>query len=461
MSILNDIKCILESILLEDKLKDLQQQNYHIHPDTIKDIWENGVPKNNQGRYINWSLKENTKSFDPKRTRSALEIYDRNKDKIGKFNHQWSINDLERVVHPYTDEGKSFNKKAEDGTHTEYEDEHLIVRRHDSHESAVKAAQLHPSNSCYNNLKEPGKAAWCVSLGGDVGKMHFNHYTKNGESPMYTVENKKDKRKTALVFPDELRDEHDNSLSLSDVMKKHPTVHKTPSLSHHFEEQKLLDDVKNQNASEDTLLRGINHPAAEIQQAAMNNPNATEKVIHNGITRENLYNTVTRNYDLPEHILFKLAGNKDSNVAKEAIRHNNATERVLLKGAEHPDHTVSAAAASSYKASEKVINKVNEHKDIKLLKSLHRDNNPSEEDFMKGVTHSHPSIKQSAINHPNVSENVLLRATKDSNIAFAHMAVEHPNATEKVLQSVANRPDIHENAKKEIIKRLEAGNYKK
>ena len=107
----HNMKMLLESILLEDKLSDLQSRYSHIHPYTIKDIWNNGVPSNNQGKYIDWSIKENIKSHNPSRTKNALEIYDRNKDKIGKFNHQWSVNDLESITHPFTDEGKSFNKK--------------------------------------------------------------------------------------------------------------------------------------------------------------------------------------------------------------------------------------------------------------------------------------------------------------------------------------------------------------
>ena len=96
----SDMKVLLESILLEDKLSDLQSRYSHIHPDTIKDIWNNGVPSNNQGKYIDWAIKENSKSHNPNRTKLALEIYDRNKDKIGKFNHQWSVDDLESVTHP-------------------------------------------------------------------------------------------------------------------------------------------------------------------------------------------------------------------------------------------------------------------------------------------------------------------------------------------------------------------------
>ena len=76
-----NMKCLLESILVEDKLSDLQSRYKDIHPDIIKDIWNNGVPSNNQGRYIDWlidwSVKENNKSHNPQRTKNALDIYDR------------------------------------------------------------------------------------------------------------------------------------------------------------------------------------------------------------------------------------------------------------------------------------------------------------------------------------------------------------------------------------------------
>lgn len=59
------MKCLLESIFVEDKLSDFVNHYKDIHPDTIKDVLDNGVPNNNQGKYIDWSIKENNKSHNP------------------------------------------------------------------------------------------------------------------------------------------------------------------------------------------------------------------------------------------------------------------------------------------------------------------------------------------------------------------------------------------------------------
>jgi hypothetical protein len=374
------MKVLLESILLEDKLSDLQNRYSHIHPDTIKDIWNNGVPSNNQGKYIDWAIKENSKSHKPNRTKNALEIYDRNKDKIGKFNHQWSVDDLESVTHPYTDEGKSFNKKAEEGTSIHYEDDDIIIKQHSNHPSAVKAGFLHPSNSCYNTTNEPGKAEWCVSANSEEGKNRFNEYTGNSRYPLYTIENKKDKSKSAIVLnpnnSPELRDEYDNELKPYQVVHTHPSIINSQignKLLNMGSTKEILDKVPT-NASEQVLLKSLDDGDWSVRKAAISHPKATEQVLLKGLN--------------DSHWIVK----------KAAISHPKVTEQMLLKGLDDSDSMVRSAAISHPKASEQVL--------------------------LKGLNIGTSDIKGEAVSHPKATEQVLLKGLEDNNPDIRSIARE-------------------------------------
>ena len=437
----NNMKMLLESILLEDKLSDLQSRYSHIHPDTIKDIWNNGVPSNNQGKYIDWSIKENIKEHNPNRTKNALEIYDRNKDKIGKFNHQWSINDLESITHPFTDEGKSFNKKAEEGTSTHYEDSDIIIKQHSNHPSAVKAGFLHVDNSCYNTTNEPGKTQWCVSANSEEGNSHFNDYTENGKHPLYTVENKKDKTKTAVVLnPNknpELRDEHDKALKPYQVIYKHPNIinsdlgnkllnmgntkeilHKVPVNASENQLLKGLDDnnsdvrsatVSHSKASEQVLLKGLNDNDSDIRSAAISHPKATEQMLLKGLNdnNSNVRRAAVSHPKASEQMLLKGLDDNNSNVRRAVVSHPKAPEQVLLKGLDNNDWGIRRAAVSHPKASEQVL--------------------------LKGLEDTHWFVRNAAVSHPKASEQMLLKGLEDTHWGVRSAAISHPKATEQML----------------------------
>ncbi len=437
----SDMKVLLESILLEDKLSDLQSRYSHIHPDTIKDIWNNGVPSNNQGKYIDWAIKENTKSHNPNRTKLALEIYDRNKDKIGKFNHQHSIDDLESITHPYTEEGKSFNKKAEEGTSPHYEDNDIIIKQHSNHPSAVKAGFLHPDNSCYNTTKEPGKAEWCVSANSEEGKNHFNNYTENSRYPLYTVENKKDKSKSAIVLnPNEnpeLRDEYDNELKPYQMIYKHPNIVNSRlgnKLLNMGNTRELLDKVP-AKATEQMLLKGLNDNNSDIRKAAVSHPKATEQVLLKGLN------------------------DSDSNVRSAAISHPNATEQMLLKGLDDSHWSVKRGAVSHPKATEQVLLKGLNDSDWFVRRDVARHPKATEQMLLKGLTDSNWIVRDAAVSHPKATEQVLLKGLDDSDSMVRSAAISHPKATEQVLlkglnigsSSIKSAAVSHPNATEQML----------
>ncbi len=456
----SDMKVLLESILLEDKLSDLQSRYSHIHPDTIKDIWNNGVPSNNQGKYIDWAIKENTKSHNPNRTKLALEIYDRNKDKIGKFNHQHSIDDLESITHPYTEEGKSFNKKAEEGTSPHYEDNDIIIKQHSNHPSAVKAGFLHVDNSCYNTTKEPGKAEWCVSANSEEGKNHFNNYTENSRYPLYTVENKKDKSKSAIVLnPNknpELRDEYDNEL------KPYQMIYRHPSIINSQLGNKLLDmdntrnivAAINPNASEQVLLKGLNDNNSDIRKAAISHPKATEQVLLKGLndSDSDVRKAAISHPKATEQVLLKGLNDSDSDVIKAAISHPKATEQVLLKGLNDSDWFVRRGVARHPKATEQVLLKGLSDSDWLVRKAAVRHPKATEQVLLKGLNNSDWIVRDAAVSHPKATEQMLLKGLNDSHWSVRKTAMSHPKATEQMLLKGLddNNPDISSIARKRL-----------
>ncbi len=437
----NNMKVLLESILLEDKLSDLQSRYSHIHPDTIKDIWNNGVPSNNQGKYIDWSIKENIKSHNPSRTKNALEIYDRNKDKIGKFNHQWSINDLESITHPFTDEGKSFNKKAEEGTSTHYEDNDIIVKQHNNHPSAVKAGFLHVDNSCYNNTNEPGKAEWCVSANSEEGNSHFNNYTENGKYPLYTIENKKDKTKTAVVLnPNknpELRDEHDNALKPYQIIYNHPNVINSElgnKLLNMGNTKEILDKVP-ANASENQLLKGLGDTHWGVRHAVVSHSKASEQVLLKGLNDNDsdVRHAAISHPKATEQMLLKGLNDNNSGIRKAAISHPKATEQVLLKGLNDNDSDVRHAVISHPKATEQVLLKGLNDNDSDVRHAVISHPKATEQMLLKGLNDNDSDVRHAVISHPKATEQMLLKGLNDNNSNVRHAAVSHSNATEQML----------------------------
>ena len=445
----HNMKVLLESILVEDKLSDLQSRYSHIHPDTIKDIWNNGVPSNNQGKYIDWSIKENIKNHNPNRTKNALEIYDRNKDKIGKFNHQWSVDDLENITHPYTDEGKSFNKKAEEGTSTHYEDNDIIIKQHNNHPSAVKAGFLHVDNSCYNTTNEPGKAEWCVSANSELGNNHFNNYTEHGKYPLYTVENKKDKTKTAIVLnPNknpELRDEHDADLKPYQVIYNHHNIINSQlgnKLLNMGNTREILHKVPI-NASEQVLLKGLDDNDSDAKSVVVSHPNASEQVLLKGLndSDSDVRRASVSHPKATEHVLLKGLNDSDWIVRSAVVSHPKATEQVLLKGLDDSDSDVREAVVSHPKATEHVLLKgLNDsHWDIRSATVTHP--KATEKVLLKGLNDDKWFVRSAVVSHPNATEQVLLKGLNDDNYNVRRAVVTHPNASEQMLLKGLNDSD--------------------
>ena len=445
----NNMKMLLESILLEDKLSDLQSRYSHIHPDTIKDIWHNGVPSNNQGKYIDWSIKENIKSHNPSRTKNALEIYDRNKDKIGKFNHQWSVDDLESITHPFTDEGKSFNKKAEEGTSIHYEDSDIIIKQHSNHPSAVKAGFLHVDNSCYNNTNEPGKAQWCVSANSEEGNSLFNNYTESGKYPLYTVENKKDKTKTAVVLnPNknpELRDEHDKALKPYQVIYNHPNIINSElgnKLLNMGNTKEILDKVP-VNASENQLLKGLNDSDSDVRMAAVSHPKASEQMLLKGLedTHWAVRKSAVSHPKASEQMLLKGLDDNNLDVRRAAVSNPKASEQTLLKGLDDNNLDVRRAVVSHPKASEQTLLKGLDDNNLDVRKSAVSHPKASEQVLLKGLEDTHWFVRSTAVSHPKATEQMLLKGLDDTHWGVRHAAISHPKASEQMLLKGLNDDD--------------------
>lgn len=89
------------------------------------------------------------------------------------------------AIEPHVGTAPSKNEMKNDTKVLLQTDTH-IVRQHGSQESMEAAAHLPKENPYHDELS--GKANWCVSVGGEDGRNHFNAYTENGTHKFYTIE---------------------------------------------------------------------------------------------------------------------------------------------------------------------------------------------------------------------------------------------------------------------------------
>ena len=193
--------------LLEGKLDDVNEKHYDIS-DTDKQRILQSIPHQNAQHY-DWALRQHAQTpVDTDQLKKTLTAFNTNKDKLGKKNiHQYkSFDELKNAV-------SNFQEKPKEST-TLYDSPTMKVEQHHTYHAAIKAAKLQKDNPHCDNLN--GKATWCISADSDLGQRRYNQYTKNGHVPFYTIEDKTNSRKYALVASPlvkksetELRDEND------------------------------------------------------------------------------------------------------------------------------------------------------------------------------------------------------------------------------------------------------------
>lgn len=133
------------------------------------------------------------------------------KDKMPKkkLNQYKSWGEFEEAITPHLGTAMTAKEKADADTKVIFKNDTHIVRQHLSQDSMVQAAKLQKDNPHYE--KCGGKATWCVSVEEDSGKQYYDHYTKMGKHPFYTIEHTAnhptDPNRKFAVLADPTRDE--------------------------------------------------------------------------------------------------------------------------------------------------------------------------------------------------------------------------------------------------------------
>lgn len=237
--------------------------------------------------------------------------------------------DLENLTHPYKE--KYELAVAKKSSPIVYEDNDVIVRRHNTHESSKLAAMLHPDNPEFNHLKYKGKAAWCVSLDGDNGRHYYNKYTEGGKYPMYTLEDKHSKKKYAIIGDTdtpmnslEFRDEYDSKLRPDFFEKAYPHLLN----ANNGEFNMFLKHVAVNHAIDSKISANSDITGQDFDDYVKSNKSSLESTIHETLAsypklqktpsvidfytniidkdlsgNSYLKSSIIDNFDLPSHVL--------------------------------------------------------------------------------------------------------------------------------------------------------------
>lgn len=215
------------------------------------------------------------------------------------------------------------SKMHKKGTEHVFEDDSVIIRKHNSQESMEKAAFLHPQNAYYHSLNRPGKTNWCVSMEGAPGLSHYNHYSDNGKYPFYTVETKDSKHRKFAIDANEshihageesIWNEPDSPISIGELHDIAPSVFKNHELGNYlrkFPYGKVMDGHPE-------------HITDVINKNELGIENSLKLVVHPSLTKHYLNSIIQNNSEDSEYSRF----NKDALVT-HLISNPNTDSDVL------------------------------------------------------------------------------------------------------------------------------------
>lgn len=179
--------------------------------------------------------KYGTNTYEPSELDKIFSLYSKHLHKLsGDYKNPLTYSNYENF--------KDKMMSLDDGSHDEnihYQDDKIIVHKIDSHKNMIDAAKLDKGNKLYKELN--GKAKWCISSDSDKGKKAFYHYQHNADGLFFTVTNKNNHRKYAVVphstdsyENQEIRNEKDEKISPKQLYKMFPSLHNTNMNLNHF-----------------------------------------------------------------------------------------------------------------------------------------------------------------------------------------------------------------------------------
>ncbi len=335
---------LLESLLLEGKIDDINNQFPHI-PSEVKTNILNRMPnpKSPDVNHYQWLLKQHSLGNlnDSHDIHDILSKFSKNKTtlKKPKLNQYSSIDELHQAVNGLESASVSKKQQAAKDTTVLYSSPTMIVRQHHSHKSCIEAAKLPNSNLVKSTVKsvegeQIGKANWCVSADSTDGLDNYYEYTKRGKNPVYSIDTiypDGSTRRHIYVtnnslfnpeFRNETQDNREYDLNFRKFAKDVPEIMKTP-IAHHFDDEhrKLMhlndflngdiDDISSfynysnvrQQTNTPYMNELIKNPATHTifsRQAAVLQPHHIDELIKNPATHVNL--SLQPQFLQPHHI---------------------------------------------------------------------------------------------------------------------------------------------------------------
>jgi len=458
---------LLEQYAIMESLESVIASNPHIPESIIRDYHSTALPDNNKNdRLLSHVLKmhkagtitpESAHRFKPHLTALAAT------NQLHQLKHLNTLDDHINATKDILDKAVTKKQKVDKDTPVVYENDHIIVKQHKTHASAIKAAQLHPENTSYNKTNEKGKAQWCVSANSKLGKKRFDTYTGGGKYPLYTVTNKKTKSTHAIVANEdipaakvEFRDEKDgNPLTVNGIKSISSNLYKYPGIEHSvvgtYLKQMFPLDMRTleklpHNADSSLIQRFITHGSPEETFSAYQHPNISNKQIRDGLSgSSNERRMVLSNPKISSDILDDyLKTETDGNNISAAIRHPNISYNAVQNALKSKDLDVHMNALLQHQhITPSNINNAQENSKavIRALAAYHPKLN--DEQLTRAIKDEDALVPSFALQHPKVTPEHIDHITTGNNIELISQALNHKNATTANFNKVATHPDAY------------------
>ena len=425
----------LVECLLEAKVDDiLNHPNYDSISNTDKESYLSKIPNKNTN-HLRWILNQHLtgKVNQNSDINKTLTTFDRSKDMLDKkqLSQYKTFDDLHKAITPYIESTATKKENAVKGSTVVYHTPTMTVTRHDTHEAAIEAAKIPKSNPMYDKTSQKGKAQWCVSIDGNDGLVHFNHYTSNNETPFYTIDTGNRRfgvidDKKANLSNIELRDEKDEypymdsnenmtdkNNSVIKFGKKHPEIFKTPlhgvfGGEYSAVKNELTDKIINNEHIEPKLLKRVLDTKSTdiIKLLAKSKENHLPEVFNHmantSVDKDSYIDEILRssfnagnNHEIPKHI-------------KEHIENNWNHNRQILTNNQ------------SYN-NQKILNELSHSSDPEeLLSAINNKNCPNRKEKLDDfVNNKYPHIRQN-LNLTNIFNNEHLTGAHIEKMYEAH-----------------------------------------
>lgn len=457
---------LLKQYNLMESLDSVIKSNPSIPEETIRHYHSTALPDNNKGdRLLNHVLKMHKSGnitpnsaylFKPHLTALAAS---------NQFHQLKNLNTLNDHINATKDIANKLVTKKErvyKDTPTVFENDDIIIKHHLTHESAVKAAQLHPDNPLYNSTNEKGKAQWCVSSDSDLGKKRFDIYTENGKYPLYTITNKKTKTSHALVASNnppekvEFRNEKDanppsvnNITSISGTLYKYPGIEK--SIVGTYLKDKFPEDIHNlqnlpHDANSSIIQKYIDTGTPSEKFSAYLHPNITNKQMQNGLSGTlDERKMVLSNHKLSTDIIDDYLKTEfhGPNISA-ALYHPNISYNAVQNALKSNDLHVHLTALHQYKhITPDNINHAQESGKavIRAMAATHPKLN--NEQLTRAIKDEDELVNSMALNHASITPEHIDHITNGNDIKLIRQALDHKNATTANFNKVATHHDAY------------------